>query len=168
MRWNFVRPLEPPEYIGPSLQPKRVRLTTRTDRQPITTLIENCFFSRSSVANDDGPYADCYWAYSQGCGVAVLSWHIICSAGTLFGWPVSTICPTMKNVVGSKIREARYRAGQRITQAQLAARLQSQGINLDRTAVSKIESGRRSVTDVEIVGICKALGIDAAGLFHEE
>ena len=100
--------------------------------------------------------------------MAVLAWHIMCSAGTLLGWPVSTICPTMENVVESKIREARYRAGQRITQAQLAARLHSQGIDLDPTAVSKIESGRRSGTDVESVGICKALGIDVASLFHEE
>ena len=50
----------------------------------------------------------------------------------------------------------------------MAARLQSQGIDLDRTAVSKIESGRRTVTDVESVGISQALGIDVVSLFHEE
>lgn len=71
----------------------------------------------------------------------------------------------MKNVVGPRIREARYRGGGKITQEQLAARLQSLGIDLDRTAISKIENGRRPVTDAEIVAICKALDISVAFLF---
>ena len=71
----------------------------------------------------------------------------------------------MRNVVGPKIRNARYRPGHKVTQEQLAARLQSQGINMDRTAISKIESGRRPVTDIEILGFCRALGIKVAELF---
>ena len=74
----------------------------------------------------------------------------------------------MRNVVGPHIREARYRAGQKVTQQQLAARLQTLGLDLDRTAISKIESGRRPITDVEIIAICKALGIKVANLFPEE
>ena len=73
----------------------------------------------------------------------------------------------MRNVVGPRIRQARYRSDQRITQEQLAARLQSLGIKIDRTAISKIEAGTRPVTDVEIVGICQALGITVATLFGE-
>ena len=75
---------------------------------------------------------------------------------------------TMRNVVGPKIREARYRSGQRVTQEQLAARLQALGIDIDRTAISKIESGKRPVTDVVIAGICKSLGIKVATLFEEQ
>ena len=41
------------------------------------------------------------------------------------------------------------------------------GVDLDRTAISKIETGTRSVTDVEIVAICKALDIEVASLFGE-
>ena len=73
----------------------------------------------------------------------------------------------MRNVVGPRIREARHRSGRRITQEQLAARLQSLGIDIDRTAISKIEAGKRPVTDMEIIAICDALGIKVATLFGE-
>ena len=75
---------------------------------------------------------------------------------------------TMRNVVGPRVREARYREGKRVTQEQLAARLQSQGIDIDRTAISKIETGKRPVMDFEIVAICQALNIKIATLFGEE
>ena len=73
----------------------------------------------------------------------------------------------MRNVVGPRIREARYRAGRRITQEELAARLQSLGVDIDRSAVSKIEPGKRAVTDIEIVAISKTLGIRVGALFGE-
>ncbi len=73
----------------------------------------------------------------------------------------------MRNIVGPHIREARYREGRKVTQQELAARLQTLGVDLDRTAISKIESGRRPITDVEIVAICKALGVRVASLFSE-
>ena len=74
----------------------------------------------------------------------------------------------MRNVVGVRIREARYRGGQKITQQELAARLQTLGLDIDRTAISKIESGRRPITDVEIIAICKALDIKVVTLFPED
>ena len=75
--------------------------------------------------------------------------------------------PAMRNMVGPKIREARYRSGQKVTQEELAARLQASGIDIDRTAISKIESGRRPISDLEILAICKSLGVDVATLFNE-
>ena len=74
----------------------------------------------------------------------------------------------MPNVVGSRIREGRYRAGRKITQLQLAARLQTLGIDIGRTAISKIEAGRRPVTDSEIAAICKALDVSVEWLFGED
>ena len=71
----------------------------------------------------------------------------------------------MKNVVGPRIREARYRGGQRVTQEELAARLQALGVDIDQTGLSRIENGDRQVTDIEILAICQALGIDAGHLF---
>ena len=65
----------------------------------------------------------------------------------------------MRNIAGPRIREARYRAGKKVTQLELAARLQSAGVDVSRTAISKIEAGRRPVTDVEVVAICKALDV---------
>ena len=74
----------------------------------------------------------------------------------------------MKNVVGPRIRESRYSYGRRVTQEQLAARLQSLGVDLDRTAISKIETGRRPVTDLEIIAFAKALEVTVPSLFGEE
>ena len=41
-------------------------------------------------------------------------------------------------------------------------------VYLARTAISKIEAGRRPVTDMEIIAICKALGINVPTLFPEQ
>lgn len=73
----------------------------------------------------------------------------------------------MRNIVGPRIKEARYTEGRRLTQHQLAARLQTLGVDLDRTAISKIESRRRPITDIEIIAICKALGIRVEDLFSD-
>ena len=45
-----------------------------------------------------------------------------------------------RNIIGERIRLARKAARPPITQADLAARLQVQGIKLDRVAISKIET----------------------------
>ena len=63
---------------------------------------------------------------------------------------------------------ARKAARPPVTQADLAARLQVQGIKLDRVAISKIEIGYREVTDVEVSGIAKALGVPLNWLFDED
>ncbi|MDP2948908.1 MAG: helix-turn-helix transcriptional regulator [Chloroflexota bacterium] len=80
----------------------------------------------------------------------------------------TTMFRKMKNVVGPRIREARRRSGRKVTQQELVARLQTIGLEIDRTAISKIEAGTRPVTDVEIVAICKALGVKVATLFPDD
>ena len=72
----------------------------------------------------------------------------------------------MANVVGPRVREARYRDGRRVTQHELAARLQTLGVDFGRTAISKIESGRRPVTDREIAALCEALDVTPDWLFR--
>jgi transcriptional regulator with XRE-family HTH domain len=71
----------------------------------------------------------------------------------------------MKNVVGPRIREARLRALAKVSQEELAARLQAMGVELDRSAISRIESGERQVTDLEILAICQALDVPVGNLF---
>ena len=71
----------------------------------------------------------------------------------------------MKNVVGPRIREARYWRGRKTSQEELAARLQAMGVDIDQTALSRIENGDRQVTDIEILAVCKALSINVAELF---
>lgn len=53
-----------------------------------------------------------------------------------------------KNLCGDRVREARAR--KKITQADLAARLQVAGVIMERDSVSRIEIGTRFVTDYEL------------------
>ena len=69
--------------------------------------------------------------------------------------------------MGSRIRLARKQAVPKITQGDLCARLQVLGLPLERPAISKIETGYREVTDVEIVALAKALDVSVAWLFEE-
>lgn len=70
-----------------------------------------------------------------------------------------------RNIVGSRVRKARKES--RITQMDLAARLQVLGINIDRSAISKLESGVRPVTDVEVAAIARVLKVPISWLFEE-
>lgn len=70
--------------------------------------------------------------------------------------------------MGPRIQEARLLQQPRMTQEQLAARLQAEGVDIGRSAIAKIETSRRPVTDVEIIAICKVLNIRVASLFGEE
>ena len=72
-----------------------------------------------------------------------------------------------RNIIGERVRLARERAKPLITQADLAARLQIEGLQLERVTISKIETGYREVTDVEAMAIAKALGVTISWLLGE-
>jgi len=72
-----------------------------------------------------------------------------------------------RNIIGKRVRLARERAKPLITQADLAARLQIEGLSLERVTISKIETGYREATDVEAVAIAKALGVTVSWLLDE-
>lgn len=63
-----------------------------------------------------------------------------------------------KNICGDKVREARQK--QRMSQSDLAARLQVNGIILERDSISRIESGTRFVADYELLVLSKVLRVD--------
>jgi transcriptional regulator with XRE-family HTH domain len=73
-----------------------------------------------------------------------------------------------RNIIGERVRIARERVKPIITQADLAARLQVEGLHLERVTISKIETGYREVTDVEVRAIAKALGISVSWLLGED
>ena len=62
-----------------------------------------------------------------------------------------------KNICGHQVKEARKRAG--LSQEMLAARLQTEGVNLERDSISRIEIGTRFVADYELVVLCKVLNV---------
>lgn len=72
-----------------------------------------------------------------------------------------------RNLVGPRVREARRTRSPRMTQAELAARMQVAGFDLDRAGIAKIESRLREVDDRELVALASALGVSAAWLLGE-
>jgi len=54
-----------------------------------------------------------------------------------------------------------------MSQEKLAVRLQVMGISIDRSAIAKIETGRRPVSDIEIVTIAEILGVEIPWLFGD-
>ena len=67
------------------------------------------------------------------------------------------------NIIGSRVREARLRAA--ISQQTLSERLETLAVYVCRGSVSRIESGTRTVTDIEIDGISKVLNVSLDFLF---
>lgn len=70
-----------------------------------------------------------------------------------------------KNLCGSRIRLARL--NKRITQSDLAAKMQTKGITLERDSISRIEIGTRFVTDYELKMFAKVLGVSVEWLLDE-
>lgn len=62
-----------------------------------------------------------------------------------------------KNLCGERVYQARKKL--KISQTQLAARLQVAGLNLERDSISRIEIGTRFVADYEIAVLCKVLDV---------
>ncbi len=69
-----------------------------------------------------------------------------------------------KNIVGARVRQARRAARPAITQLDLVARLQILGMRIDQSGVSKIESGRRPVLDIDVVALAEALHVSVQWL----
>ncbi|KAF5076772.1 hypothetical protein DSECCO2_157060 [anaerobic digester metagenome] len=63
------------------------------------------------------------------------------------------------NLCGNKIKELRKALTPTVSQRMLANELQLIGIDLDKNAIQKIESGNRFVTDIEIVAFAKIFNI---------
>ena len=62
-----------------------------------------------------------------------------------------------KNISGDRIREARQR--KRLSQADLAAQMQVEGIIIERDSISRIEIGTRFVPDYELPVFSKVLNV---------
>lgn len=71
-----------------------------------------------------------------------------------------------KNICGDRVHEARCRL--RLTQNDLAAQLQVNGINIERDSISRIEIGTRFVADYELSALAKLLKVSVSWLLGEE
>ena len=61
------------------------------------------------------------------------------------------------NICGSNIEKIRRQ--KKVTQTELAARLQVRGVQLNQNSVCRIEKGKRVVADDELLVIADALGV---------
>lgn len=71
-----------------------------------------------------------------------------------------------KNICGNRVHEARTKL--KLTQSDLAAQLQINGIIIERDSVSRIEIGTRFVADYELRALAKILKVSVSWLLEIE
>lgn len=69
------------------------------------------------------------------------------------------------NICGEKIAQLRMEMTPKTSQRQLADRLQLIGIDIDKNAIQRIESGKRFITDIELKAFCQIFEISPNELF---
>jgi HTH-type transcriptional regulator, cell division transcriptional repressor len=72
------------------------------------------------------------------------------------------------NIVGERVRTARRRTAPLLTQDELSGQLAAYGVQLDRIAISRIESGTRYVSDFEVRALSKVLRVSPSWLLGIE
>lgn len=70
-----------------------------------------------------------------------------------------------KNISGDRIHRAR--TAMRLSQADLAARMQVHGVSIEREAISKMETGDRFITDYELLVFSRVLGVSVNWLLGD-
>lgn len=69
-----------------------------------------------------------------------------------------------KNMVGDNVRKFRIEKG--MSQQALSAKLELMAIYVCRGSISRIEDKQRTVTDIELYGIAKVLGVSIDELYR--
>lgn len=67
------------------------------------------------------------------------------------------------NLCGQKL--AQIRKGQKLSQRQLASKMQLLGYDVDNFFIRRVENGERFVTDIDLKIFCEALGIGLSDIF---
>ena len=70
-----------------------------------------------------------------------------------------------RNICGRKIRE--IRKSRELSQENVAAIIQLAGLDLTQKAISRMEAGKRVVTDYELKYLASALGVTISELFPD-
>ena len=74
----------------------------------------------------------------------------------------------LHNISGHNIKRLRLSLPKKTSQRALAYLLQLKGIDIDKNAVQRIESGQRFVTDIELKGIASVLDVTVDELLEEK
>ena len=70
----------------------------------------------------------------------------------------------LNNICGRNI--AKFRMDLKISQRELADRMQLVGIDVDKNAIQRIECGKRFVTDIEIIAFSKVFNVSYEDLLR--
>ena len=70
----------------------------------------------------------------------------------------------LNNICGKNI--AKFRIELKISQRELADKMQLVGIDIDKNAIQRIECGKRFVTDIEIIAFTKVFNITYEDLLN--
>ncbi len=73
-----------------------------------------------------------------------------------------------RNLCGSQVAAIRKAKQPKVSQRALAESLQLVGIDVDKNAIQRIESGKRFVTDIELLALAQIFGVSVAQLFPKE
>ena len=73
-----------------------------------------------------------------------------------------------RNIIGDRVRVARISANPKVTQLELSARLQIQGVMIGDSTIGKIENGASAVTDIQLLAFAKALNVSVLWLLGIE
>ena len=68
------------------------------------------------------------------------------------------------NLIGDRLRVLRKK--HHLSQQQLSERLETQAVYICRGSISRIEDKSRSVTEIELMGLAKVLGVKIQDLFE--
>ena len=72
------------------------------------------------------------------------------------------------NLCGRRIAALRKQMTPRVSQRALADRLQLEGLDLDKNAVQRIESGQRFVTDIELTAFARVFQVSLEDLIEKD
>lgn len=70
------------------------------------------------------------------------------------------------NITGKMIKSIRIQ--NKITQEDLCARMQVMGYQISRSDISKLEHGKRLISDYELIGFSRALKVSLLSLFPKD
>jgi transcriptional regulator with XRE-family HTH domain len=72
-----------------------------------------------------------------------------------------------RNIIGTRVRQARFAQNPPCSQEDLAGRLAVHGIVMDRSAVARLELEQRYAMDFEVLALAKVLNVSVGWLYGE-
>lgn len=87
--------------------------------------------------------------------------------GAIWIFPIKTKNNPSNNICGKNVRRLRYKSTPSLSQREFAESLSKTGIELNKNAIQRIESGQRFVTDIELTAMAKVFGVTIEELIQQ-